>query len=154
VGADRSADCPWRRRVLAPGSGVCSLLVLPLLHLLEFNDLVMRGGIPAMTVLFCATLAVPGGGLQRALRTGTAFCKFLGFALRADDFLSLSADFRPTHFGHTDSGSVNKFTTIPVPGSLPFFGAGAVFGFSRKLRQRLKASRLSCSIPPHMDRSC
>ncbi len=29
----------------------------------------------------------------------------------------------------------------PVPGPLPLFGAAAAFGFSRKLRQRIKASK-------------
>lgn len=40
------------------GLAAATLLVLPLFNLGVFNDLVMRGGIPAMTVLFCATLAV------------------------------------------------------------------------------------------------
>jgi hypothetical protein len=41
------------------GLAAASLLALPLFpHLGGFNDLVMRGGIPAMTVLFCATLTV------------------------------------------------------------------------------------------------
>jgi hypothetical protein len=33
----------------------------------------------------------------------------------------------------------NAFTQQPVPGPLPMLGAGAAFGFSRKLRQRLKS---------------
>lgn len=41
------------------GLAAASLLALPLFpNLGGFNDLVMRGGIPAMTVLFCATLTV------------------------------------------------------------------------------------------------
>ena len=31
--------------------------------------------------------------------------------------------------------------TVPGPGSLPLFGAGAAFGFSRKLRKRIQESR-------------
>jgi hypothetical protein len=34
----------------------------------------------------------------------------------------------------------NAFTQQPVPGPLPILGAGAAFGFSRKLRSRIKAS--------------
>jgi len=34
----------------------------------------------------------------------------------------------------------NTFTQQPVPGPLPILGAGAAFGFSRKLRSRIKAS--------------
>jgi hypothetical protein len=33
----------------------------------------------------------------------------------------------------------------PVPGPLPLFGAAAAFGFSRKLRQRIKAGSNSVS---------
>lgn len=37
----------------------------------------------------------------------------------------------------------NTFTQEPVPGPLPLLGAGAAFGFSRRLRSRIKASRLA-----------
>ena len=38
---------------------------------------------------------------------------------------------------------VNEYTqTNDVPGPLPLFGAGAAFGFSRRLRSRIKGSRL------------
>lgn len=54
----------------------------------------------------------------------------LSFSLRFDD---------PA--GERSSFSVNRFDFTSVPGPLPVLGAGAAFGFSRKLRARLKASR-------------
>ena len=44
-----------------------------------------------------------------------------------------------------DAGSqLDNFTnTFQTPGPLPILGAGAAFGFSRKLRGRIKAARLS-----------
>lgn len=39
----------------------------------------------------------------------------------------------------TDFAYVNAF--YQTPGPLPVLGAGVAFGFSRKLRQRIKASR-------------
>lgn len=38
------------------------------------------------------------------------------------------------------TGITNTFMSAPVPGPLPVLGAGAAFGFSRKLRRRIKAS--------------
>lgn len=40
-------------------------------------------------------------------------------------------------------GQLDNFTNTFVPGPLPILGAGAAFGFSRKLRSRIKAARLS-----------
>ena len=43
--------------------------------------------------------------------------------------------------GNTQLNSIsNNFSADPVPGPLPLLGAGAAFGFSRKLRNRIKAS--------------
>lgn len=39
-------------------------------------------------------------------------------------------------------------STSNVPGPLPLFGAAAAFGFSRKLRVRIKASKTPGSTPP------
>jgi hypothetical protein len=38
------------------------------------------------------------------------------------------------------NGNINAFVNVYVPGPLPVLGAGAAFGFSRKLRSRIKAS--------------
>lgn len=48
----------------------------------------------------------------------------------------------------TDLDSIDNFTNTftqkpHVPGPLPLLGAGAAFGFSRRLRSRIKASRLT-----------
>jgi hypothetical protein len=42
-----------------------------------------------------------------------------------------------------NGGAIDNFqnTIRATPGPLPILGAGAVFGFSRKLRGRIKASR-------------
>lgn len=37
------------------------------------------------------------------------------------------------------TGITNTFMSTPVPGPLPLLGAGAAFGFSRKLRRRIKS---------------
>jgi hypothetical protein len=51
---------------------------------------------------------------------------------------------------NTDGDSIDNFTNTftqrqqhHVPGPLPLLGAGAAFGFSRRLRSRIKASRLA-----------
>ena len=53
-----------------------------------------------------------------------------------------------------DPGSMGNITQygnlfhqeVPVPSPLPLLGAGTAFGFSRKLRRRLQASRLSPTV--------
>lgn len=50
-----------------------------------------------------------------------------------DTFTSSSPTARASDF-------TNTFTTTTVPGPLPVLGVGAAFGFSRKLRNRIKAS--------------
>ncbi|MCP9883690.1 hypothetical protein KBY97_00925 [Synechococcus sp. ATX 2A4] len=47
-------------------------------------------------------------------------------------------------YGTTNLGGANNegtLYTLQVPGPLPIFGAGMAFGWSRKLRRRIKASR-------------
>jgi len=42
----------------------------------------------------------------------------------------------------TNGGAIdNMQNTVRTPGPLPILGAGAAFGFSRKLRGRIKAAR-------------
>jgi hypothetical protein len=53
----------------------------------------------------------------------------------------------PGSWGHPSSsvpGPLNYLARIstPVPGPLPLFGVGAAFGYSRKLRKRIKSSPL------------
>ena len=37
----------------------------------------------------------------------------------------------------------NDFSQTSVPGPLPLLGAGAAFGFSRRIRSRIKGARLA-----------
>ena len=48
---------------------------------------------------------------------------------------------------YKSSFAINRFDFSPVPGPLPILGAGAAFGFSRKLRSRIKAARLNGNLP-------
>jgi hypothetical protein len=46
-------------------------------------------------------------------------------------------------------GNITQYGNIfrqEVPGPLPLLGAGTAFGFSRKLRRRLQASRLNPTV--------
>jgi hypothetical protein len=49
---------------------------------------------------------------------------------------------RDTYTGTAASQLDNFINTAQTPGPLPILGAGAAFGFSRKLRGRIKAARL------------
>jgi hypothetical protein len=46
-----------------------------------------------------------------------------------------------TYTGTASAGLDNFINTYQTPGPLPILGAGAAFGFSRKLRSRIKAGR-------------
>jgi hypothetical protein len=54
-------------------------------------------------------------------------------------FLDVTDTYRVTNTGGLNSFN-NGFTQSDVPGPLPVVGAGMAFGFSRKLRSRIKAS--------------
>jgi hypothetical protein len=43
--------------------------------------------------------------------------------------------------GRGITGMTDSYMQIPVPGPLPILGAGAAFGMSRRLRQRIRSSR-------------
>jgi hypothetical protein len=69
--------------------------------------------------------------------------------------IDLAANLDPTNplafvtgVSFDSSGTVNvtqtpiTFNTSSVPGPIPLFGVGAAFGFSRKLRKRIKSVKL------------
>ncbi|MFM9073681.1 MAG: hypothetical protein ACKOOC_09810 [Cyanobium sp.] len=60
-------------------------------------------------------------------------------------FLSLPSGFTTLYVRDTYTGGIrgmaNGYTQRPVPGPLPLLGAGAAFGFSRRLRRRIKLSQ-------------
>jgi hypothetical protein len=51
---------------------------------------------------------------------------------------ALSSGSYPNSFNEWAYASVVNLPSVPVPGPLPLFGAAAAFGFSRKLRKRIK----------------
>ncbi len=56
---------------------------------------------------------------------------------------SLSTIYVKDTYSVDAGGQLDNFTnTFQTPGPLPILGAGAAFGFSRKLRGRIKAARL------------
>ena len=57
--------------------------------------------------------------------------------------ISLSTIYVKDSYSVSNGGQLDNFTnTFQTPGPLPILGAGAAFGFSRKLRGRIKAARL------------
>jgi uncharacterized repeat protein (TIGR03803 family) len=70
----------------------------------------------------------------------------------ADPFAALTAAGNGFYYGTTLSGGTNNYGTIyafdsgvrdanPIPGPLPLMGAGAAFGWSRRLRRRIQPVR-------------
>ena len=56
---------------------------------------------------------------------------------------SLNTIYVKDFYSVNNGGQLDNFTnTFQTPGPLPILGAGAAFGFSRKLRGRIKAARL------------
>jgi hypothetical protein len=74
----------------------------------------------------------PIGPIDGAFSTAGAPSTFNG--------MPLSSDFTNTFDVTTQFTSFDNSLTQKVPGPLPILGAGAVFGFSRKLRNRIKTS--------------
>jgi len=56
-----------------------------------------------------------------------------------------------TAYGRRDIGAVQSTQEVPVPGPLPVLGAGAAFGWARRLRKRVRQHSLeNAAIPsPH-----
>ena len=49
-------------------------------------------------------------------------------------------------FGQAGTIASSSITPVPTPGPLPLFGAGAAFGWSRRLRRRLKPSGAALAV--------
>jgi len=61
------------------------------------------------------------------------------FNLNDQIFLGFPPEFGSLYFSSSFTGTFQGLT--PVPGPLPLFGAGAAFGFSRKLRRKIRSSQ-------------
>ena len=53
-----------------------------------------------------------------------------------------------TAFGRRDIGAVQSTQEVPVPGPLPVLGAGAAFGWARRLRKRVRQHSLENAAIP------
>lgn len=71
--------------------------------------------------------------------TGSGFVPVVSFAPRVNIWIKDTFD-NPVPGASSIDNAQN--TLRNVPGPLPILGAGAAFGFSRKLRRRIKASRV------------
>ncbi|MFM7171233.1 MAG: hypothetical protein ACKOYH_10405 [Cyanobium sp.] len=94
------------------------------------------------------------GSVQKQIYAEFAAGVFSGLLYDATSSNGMPTDFAPLStalntiyvkdiFTVGDGGQLDNFTNTFVPGPLPILGAGAAFGFSRKLRSRIKAARLS-----------
>ena len=89
--------------------------------------------------LFGWSATVPGGGIWLEAYGNPAV--FANPALSGASYLNGVHEWA--------YASVVNLPVVPVPGPLPLFGAAAAFGFSRKLRKRIKlaSAALGSSLP-------
>ena len=85
--------------------------------------------------------AATGGGLSISTNGGTSFTNYttangLGSNFMRGVYASGSSIYVATEGGL----SIAQLPSTPVPGPLPVAGAATAFGFSRKLRRRLRAA--------------
>lgn len=64
----------------------------------------------------------------------------IDFTNSCDNSLSFQPGFGSLYLTNSAQGTFQGLTP-PVPGPLPLFGAGAAFGFSRKLRRKIRSRR-------------
>ncbi|MFN9646200.1 MAG: hypothetical protein ACK6BG_14030 [Cyanobacteriota bacterium] len=93
------------------------------------------------------TLSKPGGGTGSITKTvyssfgGTLFGTLTADSSTTTGPLSVSGTSFYIVDVYTGSGIDSALNVFQTPGPLPILGAGAAFGFSRKLRSRVKANR-------------
>jgi hypothetical protein len=117
----------------------------------SFSNLTFNGS-PALNVPFIDSVSnnIFSSGNPPATSLNGIFQDFVacdtpscsdGFALFSDGPTAASGP----SFGSANDESYNSLnwslTPVPVPGPLPLLGAAAAFGWSRKLRKRLKSSK-------------
>jgi len=102
----------------------------------------VRGVYASGSSIYAATSAGDGrGGLSISTNGGTSFTNYttangLGSNFMRGVYASGSSIYVATEGGL----SIAQLPSTPVPGPLPVAGAATAFGFSRKLRRRLRAA--------------
>ncbi|MFM7394927.1 MAG: hypothetical protein ACKO22_11335, partial [Cyanobium sp.] len=127
--------------VVGPASGTFSYLVSivnPLGAAWRFNTLSHDSDWFSGVSLTTKLVDYEGGTVQLTSANGNPYGPVLigGKVIHVTDTWSVEKD------GVVDSFT-NTFTQTPVPGPLPLLGVGAAFGFSRRLRGRIKESRVA-----------
>ena len=90
--------------------------------------------------------AAATGGLGISSNGGTSFTNYTtANGLGSNDLFDVYASGSSIYAATANGLSIAQLPTTPVPGPLPVAGAAAAFGFSRKLRRRLRAAAsISC----------
>ena len=93
---------------------------------------------PAFAFSYCATGTVCTNNINDFGDEGTARSRAINFF----DSLAVELKTNDMEFPNLVFAQATLFNGAPnpVPGPLPIFGAAAAFGFSRKLRKRIKAN--------------
>jgi hypothetical protein len=76
------------------------------------------------------------GGLSVSTNGGTSYTNYTTTDGLGNDFVRGVYASGNTIYAATDGGV--SLAQLPVPGPLPVMGAGAAFGWSRRLRRRLR----------------
>jgi|LakMenEpi03Aug12_release.lakeMendotaPanAssembly.Ray.scaffolds.fasta_scaffold00770_54 hypothetical protein len=143
----------FRTALLATAASALSLAATPaaLANPLTFTNYTtanglgsnfMRGVYASGSSIYVATSAGDGrGGLSISTLGGTSFTNYttangLGSNFMRGVYASGSSIYAATSGGL----SIAQLPSTPVPGPLPVAGAATAFGFSRKLRRRLRAA--------------
>jgi hypothetical protein len=98
--------------------------------------------------IFAVSPEYASGSLINALGTYNSTFAFLGlvdgstFDLNWTNPETQASDALRICIGNNNTNCPQVFTGESVPGPLPVLGAAAAFGFSRKLRKRIKSSKL------------
>jgi len=138
----------FRTALLATAASALSLAATPaaLANPLTFTNYTTSNGLGNNSVrgvyasgssIYAATL----DGLSISTNGGTSFTNYtIANGLGDNDVQGVYAS-GSSIFAATEGGlSIAQLPSTPVPGPLPVAGAAAAFGFSRKLRRRLRAA--------------
>jgi hypothetical protein len=138
----------FRTALLATAASALSLAATPaaLANPLTFTNYTTSNGLGNNSVRGVyasgsSIYAATGGGLSISTNGGTSFTNYttangLGSNFMRGVYASGSSIYVATEGGL----SIAQLPSTPVPGPLPVAGAATAFGFSRKLRRRLRAA--------------
>lgn len=98
----------------------------------------------AASQLLASTTIGPVTNVERSNTTGLLFRETSGIVPSGTRSARLVLTLTRTEGAYNDGYADNLSLILrePVPGPLPLLGAGAAFGFCRKLRKRVKLNRL------------